>query len=349
MLRLYRFDPVHNRGTWLPAEAMSANLDELRSCSDILWVDLENPSDEEEELVFKQFFPIHFLSLEDVMHLKRKPGVPPHFPKVEEFPDYLFVIVNPLANRLLETLTREIDPENGTLFEYGSPVTQLSAVLTHRILITHHKEEVNGVGKLLGYLDKHSTAAGRGPDYLFHLILDEMVDEYAPVLDHFGEVLENHEARIFRKPSQRLLSRLIHCKRSITILRKTLIYEREILARLSRGEFDLINEREAVYYRNVYDHLIRFAELIESTRELVNDLLQMHLAAASNRMNEVMKVLTMISTTVLPMTLVAGIYGMNFTRLAPDTENPYGFEISLGMMLLAGLTSFLFFRWRKWI
>lgn len=349
MIRIFRFDPVHNRGLWLPPDALTANLDELRSCSDILWIDMQNPSDEEEELVFKKFHSIHSLSLNDVTHLKRKPDVPPHFPKVEEFPDYLFVIVNPLAQRLLESISHVTEEEGEAFFEYGSPVTQLSAVLTHRILITHHYEEVLGVNELRNYLDKHCAAAGRGPDYLFHLILDDMVDEYAPVLDHFGETLEHHEAKIFRKPSQKLLSRLIHCKRAVTILRKTLIYEREILSRLARGDFDLINEREAVYYRNVYDHLIRFTELIESTRELVNDLLQLHMAAASNRMNEVMKVLTMISTTVLPMTLIAGIYGMNFNRLVPTTETEYGFEISLALMLIAGLGSFLFFRWRKWI
>jgi magnesium transporter len=322
---------------------------ELQTCSDILWIDLENPSDEEEELVFKKFFPTHALSYEDIRHIKRKPNVPPHFPKVEEFPDYLFVIVNPLASRLLEHVARATNESADIVFEYGSPVTQLSAVLTHRILITHHHEPVQGVGVLVSHLDKHASTAGRGPDYLFHIILDEMVDEYAPVLDHYGATLDTYETRLFRKPSQRMLERMIQCKRSIIVLRKTLIYEREILARLSRGEFELINEREAIYYRNVYDHVIRFAELIESSREMVSDLLQMHLASSSNRLNEVMKVLTMISAAVLPMTLVAGIYGMNFDRLEPNVGHPYGFEIALLLMLLSGLASFLFFRWRKWI
>jgi magnesium transporter len=121
-----------------------------------------------------------------------------------------------------------------------------------------------------------------------------------------------------------------------------------VLARLSRGEFALIDERETVYYRNVYDHLVRFAELIESSREMVSDLMQTHLSAISNRLNEIMKVLTMISTVVLPMTLVAGVYGMNFKHM-PEIESPYGYPAALGLMAMMGLGSFAFFRWKKWI
>src|SRR5262249_45490431 len=126
------------------------------------------------------------------------------------------------------------------------------------------------------------------------------------------------------------------------------VYEREVLARLARGEFDLIDDSELVYYRNVYDHLVRFSELVESSRETVTDLMQTSLAAASNRMNEIMKVLTMISTIVLPITLVAGIYGMNFEVL-PEKQWCYGYPFALALMGLMGIGSFLFFRWRKWI
>lgn len=348
MIRLYRWSRQTRSGVWLDPTELSRNAEELRNSGDILWIDMQVASDEEETLVFEQFLPIHALSLEDVKHLKRKPDVPPHFPKVEEFPDYLFVIVNPLVNRLLENI-EIVSHENSELFfEDGSPVTQLSAVITANVLVTHHYEQMHAVDVLREYVERHSSAAARGPDYLFHLILDDMVDEYAPVLDHFSESLDQYESKMFDKPSRKMLKKLIHCKRAIVVLRKTLIYEREILARLSRGEFELIDEREMVYYRNVYDHLLRFAELIEASRETVGDLLQMHLAASSNRLNEVMKVLAMISTTVLPMTLIAGVYGMNFQRLVPDTSTEYGFEIALGMMLASGLASLIYFRWRKW-
>jgi magnesium transporter len=158
------------------------------------------------------------------------------------------------------------------------------------------------------------------------------------------------EGRIFRDPSPKLLARLLRLKRLVTGLRKTLILEREVLARLIRGEFDLVDEREVVYYRNVYDHLVRYTELVESAREMVSDLMETHLSAVSTRLNQVMKVLTMISTVVLPMTLVAGIYGMNFEEnVWPDFKSGWGFPFAIGTMLALGVGSLAFFRWRKWI
>jgi len=310
--------------------------------ADVLWVDLENPTPEEETLVFQKFFSIHFLSFEDVTRLRRLPDRPPHLPKVEEFPDYLFVIVNPLLQRFTEGLRDGHDP---TLPE-GTATTQLSAVLTHSLLLTHHYEPLASVTELRAFLDRHESQASRGPDYLFHLILDGMVDEYVPVLDGIDDRLDEYEAQVFSHPRKELLMNLLGTKRTVTILRKTLVYEREVLARLSRGEFGLIDVRETAYYRNVYDHLIRFTERIETSREMVSDLMQTHLAAASNRLNEIMKVLTMISTTVLPMTLIAGIYGMNMD--IPGLRDWWTFPFSLLLMLLTGIAAMAFFWWKRW-
>src|SRR5262249_33461506 len=154
-----------------------------------------------------------------------------------------------------------------------------------------------------------------GPDYLFHLILDAMVDDYAPIVDRVSSQLDKLEHRVFQDPSPKVLARMLRLKRLVSRMRKTLILEREVLARLMRGEFQLVEDREIAYYRNVYDHLVRYTELIESAREMVSDLMQTHLAAASNRLNRVMKFLTTISTIILPMSLIAGIYGMNFKKM----------------------------------
>jgi magnesium transporter len=117
---------------------------------------------------------------------------------------------------------------------------------------------------------------------------------------------------------------------------------------LIRGEFELVDDREVVYYRNVYDHLVRYTQLVESAREMVSDLMETHLSAMSNRLNEVMKVLAMISTTVLPMTLVAGIYGMNF-KYMPELDWSFGYPMALAMMVILALGSLLFFRWKRWL
>ncbi|MFO0841206.1 MAG: magnesium/cobalt transporter CorA [Gemmataceae bacterium] len=311
---------------------------------DTLWIDLDAPTAEEEGLVLEQFFHVHPLTLEDVTRPRREPDQPPHFPKVEEFPDYLFVIVNPLAPEVMHK-TRLLDGDA----DHRPLVRQLSAVLTKQILITHHTVPLESISHLHESLRKHEAHAGRGPDYLFHLVLDVMVDQYAPLLDKVDDSLDALEVEVFTRPSTRLLSELLALKRGIITLRKTMIYEREVLARLSRGEFGLIDAREMAYYRNVYDHLIRFTELIEASREMAMDLMQTLLASQANKLNEIMKVLTMISTTILPMTLIAGIYGMNFKGWFPELEWAYGYPFALGLMALAGAAAFGFFRWMRWI
>lgn len=313
---------------------------------DTLWIDLDNPTPEEEERIFQRYFPVHPLSLEDITRPRREPDEPPHFPKVEEFPNYLFVIVNPLGAQALQAI-QGVDSNNDQFHLNG----QLSAVLTHRMLITHHYLPFAPIVQLRTYLHKHESMVERGPDYLFHLILDVMVDQYAPLLDQVDDSLDDLEIEVFTSPSTQLLARLLALKHGIIALRKTMIYEREVLARLARGEFSLIAQNEMAYYRNVYDHLIRFTELIEASREMVMDLMQTLLASQANKLNEIMKVLTMISTTILPMTLIAGIYGMNFEQnVWPDYRlSPHGFALILGLMFASGATAFGFFRWMKWI
>ena len=176
-----------------------------------------------------------------------------------------------------------------------------------------------------------------------------MVDDYGPTLDRIEDRLEQVEDEVFLKPTPALLAHLLELKRDIIALRKTLIYEREVLARLQRGEFALIDDRERVYYRNVYDHLIRYAELVEGSREMVTDLMQTHLAAVSNKMNEIMKALTMISTIVLPMSLVAGVYGMNFKVWFPELEWTLGYPFALTLMAITGFCGYAMFKWRRWI
>ena len=345
MISLYRFDTSAQTGRWSKVDSRGINWEQWRSSNDILWIDLDQPTPEEEQLVFESLFKVHPLTVEDITRLRREPTAPPHFPKVEEFPDYLFVIVNPLAQRFL---ARMQDGGPTATAEDERPGTQLSAILTKTLLITHHYESLSSTHELAAFLGRHDTNGERGPDYLFHLVLDGMVDEYAPVLDRFDESLDEVEIEVLQKPAHYLLEKMLHLKRQIVRLRKTLVYEREVLARLSRGEFGLIAEREMAYYRNVYDHLVRFAELIESSREMVSDLMQTHLSAISNKLNEIMKVLTMISTVVLPMTLIAGIYGKNFEGM-PETKWHYGYEYALALMALTGFGSFLLFRWKKWL
>lgn len=344
MISVFVWDEAAKKATWGGPELLPTD----GTTPDTLWIDLEEPTEEEEKLVLDRFFHVHPLTLEDVQKLRREPDGPPHFPKVEEFPDYLFVVVNPLGLVAADNLLADSGPCLTPMRVCG----QLSAVLTQRVLVTHHYQPLVSVAALNGHLRKHPTTAGRGPDYLFHHVLDVMVDLYVPLLEHIDETLDAMEDEVFSKPSAGLLARLLRMKRNIIQLRKTLVHEREVLARMFRGEFALIDERESVYYRNVYDHLLRSTELIEASREMVMDLMQTLLASQANKLNEVMKVLTMISVTILPMTLVTGVYGMNFEKETvwfPSLEWTWGMPFVLALMLASGAAALGFFRWMKWV
>ena len=321
---------------------------------EVVWIHLTDPTPEEETAVFTQFIKVHTLTLEDITRMRREPEGGAHFPKAEEFPDYLFVIVNPLPPGLSALAAGNGERTEGQPLPSASRMLrrnrpQLSAVVTRNALVTHATEPLECVTATHQFLQRHEESAGRGPDYLFHIMLDAMVDEYAPVVEWVAGQLDRLEMRIFTHPTRKLISRILRLKRLVTGMRKTLILEREVLSRLIRGEFTLVDEREVAYYRNVYDHLVRYTELIEAAREMVSDLGETHLAAVSNRLNEIMKVLAMISTIVLPMTLIAGVYGMNFEEnIWPDFKSRWGFSLALALMALTGAGSLAFFKWRKW-
>ena len=220
MITIHAWDDTTKTVRPLDAVALREQRDALRSSQVILWIDLQQPTPEEEQLVFEVFFPIHSLSLEDVTRLRREPDAPPHLPKVEEFPDYLLIIVNPLTHEFLQHVGTANHRHNGS----ARPFTQLSAILTRTMLITHHYETMNCIDQLRAYLERHGAQADRGPDYLCHLILDSTVDEYAPVLDYIDDSLDHLETFVLQNPRQALFQRMLRLKREIIILRKTLIY-----------------------------------------------------------------------------------------------------------------------------
>jgi magnesium transporter len=350
MISIYHYNSNTQEGHWQDRPCLPNTRAIDLPQSDLIWIDLDNPSLDEEAYVFDQFLPVHPLTREDITKPRREPEQGVHFPKVEEFQEYLFVIVNPLRPEILESgkgkSKKPLPRGRSSRFS-----VQLSAVMVPNVLITHHLEHLPSVEHVKQSLFRHKEQASRGPDYVFHLILDALVDDYAPIVDRIGDRLDLIESKLFGRFTPDLMRSLLRQKRLIVALRKTLILEREVLALLTRGEFRLVDSREIAYYRNVYDHLARYTELIEGARERVSDLMQTHLSAMSNRLNSIMKTLAMISTLILPMTLVSGIYGMNFQHI-PEIHTEWGerwgYPFALITMSLVGLGTLLFFKWRKW-
>ena len=315
------------------------------AADDVWWIDLGDPTPEEEERNLRQVLPRshpHARGHHPRAKCPRPRGAPSRRSRSSR--TTCSSIVNPLPPGLGEVAQEHSEgdalPHSGGACWPASTGRNSARVLNHRVLVTHHYQPLECMTTGRTYVDRHADAARRGPDFLFHHVLDAMVDEYAPVVDRVAAQLDAPGNAISsRTPSPSCSPRMLRLKRVVTGLRKTLILEREVLARLIRGEFELVEEREIVYYRNVYDHLVRYTELIESAREMVSDLMETHLSAVSNRLNQIMKVLTMISTVVLPMTLVAGIYGMNFHKGMPELDWEYGYPIALGLMALLGVGS----------
>ena len=310
----------------------------LQQPDGVLWVDLENPDEAEEETLLVSLFDFHPLSIEDTQRGKDEEG---HLPKVEDFADYLFVIFNPVE---------AADPADGADQRTGLQVktTQLSAYLSTKALVTHHYKPLRSITSTMQFLNKNPQVLGRGPDYVFHLIIDDIVDNYNPILDRLDGDVDALEEEVFHTPTQRTMVRVLQLKRTIMTVRRIAFYQREMLNRLSRGEFTLISTNEMVYYRNVYDHLVRMTDLADSYRDMVTGLLDAYLSVTSNKLNQVMKVLTIISTIFLPLSFITGFFGMNFVYL-PGSQWEYGVLAATVFMLAVGLGMLWVFRRNKWM
>ncbi|MBX2992614.1 MAG: magnesium/cobalt transporter CorA [Bacteroidetes bacterium] len=304
----------------------------------MFWIDMENPSDAEEETLLVGLLDIHPLAIEDAQRGTDEEG---HLPKVENFGSYLFVIFNPVEGS---------HSSGGEDLAGGIEIrtTQLSAFLMKQVLVTHHYKPLRSITNAVQLCTKNPATLGRGPDFLFHLIIDDVVDNYTPLLDALDSAIDNMEAEVFKEPSQHTMQRILQLKKNIMTIRRIAMYQREMLSRLSRGEFELIARDEMAYYRNVYDHLVRMADLTDSYRDVVSGLLDAYLSVTSNKLSQVMKVLTIISTIFLPLSVITGFFGMNFEFL-PWLHLEYGHTLASIFMVAVAGGMLIWFRRKKWI
>jgi len=302
-----------------------------------LWIDLLNPTEDEEHQVLHTLFGFHPLAISDCRREKLQPDRADHLPKVEDYGSYLFAIVNPLS--FITTVTTD---------EHEITTRQLNAFLGEWYVITHHYEDLPAVRQAEQACLKNPSHFSRGPDFVYHLVLDAVVDGYSPILDQFDELIDGVQEEIFERRSAATLHRILSLKREIFHLRRITVHQREMVYRLARGEFSLVNVAEIAYYRNVYDHLVRAADLAESFRDVLTGLLDAYLSTASNRLNEIMKVLAVISTFFLPLTFIAGLYGMNF-HFMPELGWRFGYPMALTLMAGTAFGMWIYFRRRGWL
>ncbi|MDB4997775.1 MAG: Magnesium and cobalt transport protein CorA [Myxococcaceae bacterium] len=296
------------------------------------WLELDEKS-EEATTFLEQTLEVHPLAIEDVWN---DVGLP----KVEDFDDYVQVIIHGL---------REDDQSSD---DVPLQLAELDLLIGKNWLVTHaHDEQVCAVTPIQDEIQRSAKLLKKGPAWVAHALMDRMVDAYMPLIDKFDTQIEGIETQILQSSSRsdrEVIPRIIRIKRSLQMLRRTTIYQREILLRLARAEFDEIPRELVPFYRDVYDHFARVTELVDSYRELVSSLLEAQFSIQSNRMNEIMKRLTIISTIMLPLSLIAGIYGMNFEHM-PELKWLYGYPYALGLMVVVATGIILYFVKKKWI
>lgn len=312
----------------------------------IVWVNLADPSAQEELDVLTVWFPVHELVLSDAhralgSHVDNDGQF--HHPKVDDFGSYLFVIMHALVQP-----PGTDDGDHPTDVLSNLTESQLNIILGDRVLITHHAGDIPAVAALISACDRNPLLLSRGPDYLLHLLLDDLVDAYIPLVEMFEDRVNELEHAIFRRPSNITLVRILELKRLLQRIRKDVVYQREIVNRLARGEFALIAQHETMYYRNVYDHLVRITDQIESSRELTISIMEAYFSVSSARLNEVMKVLTVISTIFLPITFLTSLYGMNF-RYMPELEWTWSYPVLLSIIVVVAVSMYVMFRRRGWL
>jgi magnesium transporter len=188
----------------------------------------------------------------------------------------------------------------------------------------------------------------RGPAFVAHAILDKLADLYIPVAEHIDELVHGIEKAVIAAPEPEQLETILDLKRAVQSLRRMSVYQRDITERLSRGDFEHIPEAALAFYRDLYDQFVRGTDLTESTREMLGIVMQVHLTVTANKTNDAMKALTIISAILLPMTFIAGIYGMNFKHM-PELEWHYGYFFALALMGAIAIAFYGYFKHRRWI
>jgi len=269
---------------------------------------------------------LHPLLLEDIVTMGQRP-------KVEDFGDYIFVVLKML--RYGEE-SAEVEEE------------QVSLVLGSSHVITFQERESDIFRPVI---DRLKNGKGRirtmGADYLAYALIDTIVDRYFVVLEEIGEQVESVEEDLFARPSKKALEQLQDLKREMLFLRRSVWSLREVLSFLERGESSLIRKATRIYFKDVYDHTVQVIDTVETFREMLSNMLDIYLSSMSNRLNEVMKVLTIIATIFIPLTFVAGVYGMNF-KFMPELGWPWGYPLAWAVMLSMAAGMILYFRKKKW-
>lgn len=287
-----------------------------------LWVNVDRPSEADRPLL-EGVFHLHELAVEDALGAQ-------HHPKVESYPDFLYLILHDVA--------AGIGVRVGT-------TNDIDFFLGRNFLITVHTAPSPAIEAEQAACAKHHNVLGDGPVALMHRIIDVMVDQYPPLVDRLEERMDALERQVFDKPHAHPLKGILALKADVAALRRVAVPERDAIGRLARREFDEIPEAMAYRFRDVYDHLVRLTEEAMFFQDRITGLLDAYLSTQSNRMNQVMKVLTLIATIFMPLTVLTGVYGMNVA--IPRLPGGDGAQFWWILVMMAAVSAIMLWMFRR--
>lgn len=310
-------------------EADQPLLEDCLRCRDTettSWFNVDGLNDSKLVDKIGQHFGLNNLLIEDILHTSQRP-------KIEELGTAIYVVTRMLS----------LHPESGKIQS-----EQVSFILTKNALISFQESPGDVFDTIrLRLRSKQGRVRSKGPDYLLYVLLDAIVDNYFLVLEQTGENIEEVESKLLEDASSELMAEIYDLKRELIYIRKCVWPVREVVGRLDRGESSLIDQSSQMYLRDLYDHCIQVGDTVETFRDMLSGVQDLYLTTLSNKSNEVMKVLTIIATLFIPLTFVAGIYGMNFENM-PELHWKFGYPVVWLIMLglIGGMLAW--FRKKKW-
>lgn len=293
-----------------------------------LWVDIDS-SDVHQHSLLEKVFGFHPLAIEDTL----SPG---SRVKLEEYDRYLFVVVSGI--RFDRATPDPFDLETFNLYFF----------LGKNFLVTVHAIESPSCDSTRDRLMRNPDLLGRGAEMTMHSIIDQAVDAYFPVVESLNDLVDHLEEKLFESFDEKLIHEIFKAKRSAFAFRRHIGPLREVLNVLTNRPSVYIRAETQLYYRDVYDHTIRIMESVDTTRDLMAGVLETYLSQTNNRMNKVMKQLSIVATLALPLIVVGGIYGMNFSQM-PLTHHPLGFYWALGSMVAISTVMVWWLRKNRWL
>jgi magnesium transporter len=278
-------------------------------------------------------FDIHPLIIEDILNTEQRP-------KIDIFDNYIFIV---LKMHIWDEKSKEIKVEQISLI-FGNEFVLTFQEMQGDVFDVVRERIKNGKGKIRGLQ----------ADYLAYVLIDAVVDNYFKVLENVGDEIENIEEELLANPTPQTLNKIHVLKREMIYLRKSVWPLREIISKVEREESSLIQDSTNIYLRDLYDHTIQIIDTVETFGDVISGMLDVYLSSVSNRLNEIMKILTTFAAIFIPLTFIAGIYGMNFnTQLSPlnmpELNWYYGYPFVLGIMAVLGISMFFYFRKKRWV